>query len=188
MTWCQKTLQSSKKVSFELKHITRDEKPKLNMVKVWRDQMEQLTQFGEEIAKSWQKNWRVPNFYKVSCNYWLWTGSTVAEHSTHNPKIKGSNPAPGLGREKLAKEISHKHRDIKIQPARLPAIRPRRPRRPLKPEANIKGYRTWDHTSTLLELISVTMMSHVLYGCKVFSTLSQSSYGAEMRAGGHTNR
>jgi len=36
----------------------------------------------------------------------------------------------------MVKEISHKHRDIKVQPARLPAIRPRRP---LKPEANIKG-------------------------------------------------
>jgi hypothetical protein len=34
MTWCQKTLRSNKKVSFELKHIRRDKKPKLNIVKL----------------------------------------------------------------------------------------------------------------------------------------------------------
>jgi hypothetical protein len=28
-------------------------------------------------------------------------GSTVVEHSTHNPKTEGSSPANGTGREKM---------------------------------------------------------------------------------------
>ncbi len=35
---------------------------------------------------------------------WLWRGSIVVEHSTHNPKIEGSNPAAGTAREKIVKK------------------------------------------------------------------------------------
>ncbi len=31
--------------------------------------------------------------------------STLVEHSTHNPKVKGSNPAAGAGREKMEKTL-----------------------------------------------------------------------------------
>jgi hypothetical protein len=31
--------------------------------------------------------------------------STVVQHSTHNPKVKGSNPAAGAGREKMEKTL-----------------------------------------------------------------------------------
>ncbi len=30
---------------------------------------------------------------------WWYPGSTVVEHTTHNPEIQGSNPATGTGRE-----------------------------------------------------------------------------------------
>jgi hypothetical protein len=32
----------------------------------------------------------------------LGPGSTVAEHTTHDSMIEGSNPGPGTGREKMA--------------------------------------------------------------------------------------
>ncbi len=32
--------------------------------------------------------------------------STVADHSTHNLKIEGSNPTTGTGREKMTKKFS----------------------------------------------------------------------------------
>ncbi len=35
----------------------------------------------------------------------LYPGSSVAEHSTHNSKIKGSNPATGAERDKTAKNF-----------------------------------------------------------------------------------
>jgi hypothetical protein len=35
----------------------------------------------------------------------LYSSSTVAAHSTYNPKIKGSNPATGSGRVKMKKNI-----------------------------------------------------------------------------------
>jgi hypothetical protein len=31
--------------------------------------------------------------------------STAAEHLSHNPKIEGSNPATGSGREKINKKV-----------------------------------------------------------------------------------
>jgi hypothetical protein len=36
----------------------------------------------------------------------LYLGSTVVEHSTHNPKVEGTNPATGTRREKIEK-INH---------------------------------------------------------------------------------
>jgi hypothetical protein len=33
----------------------------------------------------------------------LYFGSTVVEHSTHNPKVEGTNPATGTRREKIEK-------------------------------------------------------------------------------------
>jgi hypothetical protein len=33
-------------------------------------------------------------------------GSTVVEHSTHNPKIEGSNPAAITGGGKMAKQLT----------------------------------------------------------------------------------
>jgi hypothetical protein len=42
----------------------------------------------------------VTNMLKVSyIFYCVLGGSTVVEHSTHNPKIEGSNPSAGSGRE-----------------------------------------------------------------------------------------
>jgi hypothetical protein len=33
------------------------------------------------------------------------SGVTAVEHSTHNPKMKGSNPSAGSGREKMARKV-----------------------------------------------------------------------------------
>ena len=47
--------------------------------------------------------------YRHLANYpthWAGGSSTVAEHWTHNPKVKGSNPAAGTGIEKIAKKFS----------------------------------------------------------------------------------
>jgi hypothetical protein len=35
--------------------------------------------------------------------YTMCPGGTVVQHSAHNPRIKGSYPASGTGREKIAK-------------------------------------------------------------------------------------
>ncbi len=40
-----------------------------------------------------------------SCVYWLCPGSIAVKHSTHNPKIEGSIPAPGTGRVKMDKKV-----------------------------------------------------------------------------------
>jgi len=41
-------------------------------------------------------NWQVRSFY-------FYPSGAVVEHATHNPKIKGFNPAAGTGGEKMAK-------------------------------------------------------------------------------------
>jgi len=49
-----------------------------------------------------------------SLQAWLCPGSTVVEHSTHNPKIKGSSPAIATGtrRNKIVEKLTiGKYRD-----------------------------------------------------------------------------
>ncbi len=36
---------------------------------------------------------------------WLCPGSTVVEHSTHEPKNEGLNPATGIVRQKVSKKL-----------------------------------------------------------------------------------
>ncbi len=43
-------------------------------------------------------------YYCSICFITLASGSTVVQYLTHNPKIKGSNPATGTGREKKYKK------------------------------------------------------------------------------------
>ncbi len=42
--------------------------------------------------------------------------STVADHSTHNPKIEGSNPTTGTGKEKMTKKDFDNNWDFNARP------------------------------------------------------------------------
>ncbi len=48
----------------------------------------------------------VPGAFTIKTFIRLYPGSSVAENTTHNPKIKGSNPATGAERDKNSKKLS----------------------------------------------------------------------------------